>query len=427
MKETLKKIVPTSWLLFYHKTLALLAAFLYGHPSDKVTVIGVTGTDGKTTTVNLISQLLSESGKKTAFLTTAQFKIADKIWTNETKQTMPGRFQLQKFIKQASGAGCTHVVVETSSQGLEQSRHLGINYDVAVFSNLSADHLEAHGSFENYRVAKEKLFGKLSSDKKKKGQPKIAIINASDKAASYFVTYPADRKIGFGLEAEVESFDGLESFVATDLNLSADGARFTVKDQAGEFSTSTSLLGKFNVLNTLAAAAVAFSLGVDNETIKTACPKIKGVPGRMELVDAGQDFQVVVDYAHAENSLLNVFTTLKPLTQGKIISVLGSCGGGRDKKKRPKLGAIAARYAELVVVTNEDPYNEDPQDIIKSVSKGAEQAGKKLDQDLFEIIDRKEALEFAFSKACSGDVVVITGKGSEECIMGARNKKIPWN
>lgn len=432
MKSFLLKIIPKSLLLFYHKTIALLAAFVYSHPSNKMTIIGVTGTDGKTTTVHLISKLLEAAGYKTAFLTTAQFKIGDLKWINDTKQTMPGRFKLQEFLREALDLGCTHVIVETSSQGILQSRHLGINYDAAVFTNLSPDHIEAHGGFQKYREEKEKLFLKLSKDKKKEsGQKKISIINISDKEAIHFLKYKPDLSVGYGFKDEIavmpDDLKGVILCLASNMNLNSTGTRFKVELEKEILEFETHLLGKFNVQNCLAAISCAHALGVPSEVIVKALKEVNSVPGRLELINEGQSFKVVVDYAHAENALFNVFKTLRPVITGNIISVLGSCGGGRDKKKRPKLGALAAKYADFVIVTNEDPYDEDPAAIIDEVIKGALENGKVMNRDCFKILSRKEAIRKAFSLAKKDDLVLITGKGSEQCIMSKKGKKIPWD
>ncbi|MBU1119501.1 UDP-N-acetylmuramoyl-L-alanyl-D-glutamate--2,6-diaminopimelate ligase [Patescibacteria group bacterium] len=432
MKNALRKIVPQSIILQYHKMLALLAAWIYGHPSKKMTVIGITGTDGKTTTTILTAHFLDTAGKKTAYLTTAEFKIGDKKWINDTKQTMPGRFKLQKFLKQAVKEGCTHVVVETSSQGIEQSRHLGINYDVAVFTNLSPDHLEAHGSFERYKAEKEKLFKKISSDFRKEGVPKISVVNVDDAYAVDFLAYAADKKVAYTLKDRVVAKENVSTDVAI-VGASSIAAyhgktSFDVTEEDNKsYLCKTPLIGTFNVANTLAALSVARSLGASKEQAQKAAETTPKVPGRLEIIDGGQPFMVVVDYAHAQKALEEVLKAVTPYVTGRLISVLGSCGGGRDVKKRPTLGKIAATYADIVVVTNEDPYDEDPMTIIKQVSQGALDAGKVLGENCFEVLERKEGIKKALSEARSGDVVLITGKGSEQCIVSEGGKKIPWD
>lgn len=433
MKSFIRKIVPKKLLLQYHKIVAIFARFWYGDPSRKLVVIGVTGTDGKTSSVILTSRLLDAAGKVTAYFTTAEFKIAEKKWINETKQTMPGRFQLQKLLKQAVNAGCTHVVVETSSQGIEQFRHLGIQYDVALFTNLSEDHLEAHGSFEQYKAEKMKLFSKTVKDVRKKDTPKVHVINVDDTESQAFVDIGgADSVIGYSVGKEKIVASGYTDLLhARNISLSSDGVQFNVCEKmsniSSEYMITAPLIGMFNVYNVLGVVGVVRALGMSIEEVQKGLESISGIPGRLEVIDEGQNFTVIVDYAHAENALENVFNAIKPLAEGRIISVLGSCGGGRDVKKRPFLGKIAAENADIVIVTNEDPYDEDPQEIIDQVARGVEDAGKIKDMNYFSILDRREAIGLAIKKAEPGDVILLTGKGSEQCIMDKNGKKIPWD
>lgn len=420
MVKKIKKIIPKEAVLKYHKWLALFAATIYGNPSKNATVIGVTGTDGKTSSTIIISQLLDALGHKTAYMTTAEFKIADKKWINKTKQTMQGRLKLQKFIKEAVEQGCSHIVIETSSQGIEQSRHIGIQYDVAVFTNLSPDHIEAHGSFENYRKEKEKLFEIVSAATYKPKIEKKMVINADDKAAHYFKAYNHSRSSTYSIHADAD-------YRAENIHVVDEKTEFTLVYKEEKIHIKTELFGEFNVYNLLDAIAATHGLGEDLHKCAKAAGLIKPIPGRLEKIDEGQDFFVFVDYAHAENALENVLKTAKEITDGNIISVLGSCGGGRDIEKRPRLGAIAAKYAQTVIVTNEDPYDEDPMAIIAAVAEGAEKSGKIKKENLYQIEDRKEAIKKAVSAANTGDIVIITGKGSEQSMVVKNEKKIPWD
>lgn len=432
IKERIKKMIPRRLLLEYHHALAVFAKVLYGNPSDKLTVIGVTGTDGKTSSVILISEMLEAAGIVNAYMTTAEFKVADRKWINETKQTMPGRFQLQKLLRQAVDNGCTHVVIETSSQGIEQFRHIGVTYDVAVFTNLSEDHIEAHGSFEKYRAEKVKLFKKVSRRPQKKDIPTVHVVNAADPEAVHFVSAgSADLQVGFMIEGDENTVPGLDkTLVAKNDRFNGSGLVFDIESTVGEkkeLHIETSLVGRFNIYNILGAAAAVQAIGVEMRAVKKAMQEMSGIPGRLEVISEGQDFSVIVDYAHAENALENIFETIKPLAKGKVISVLGSCGGGRDVEKRPRLGKIAAKNADVVIVTNEDPYDEDPLKIIDQVALGVERGGKIKDETYFVVPDRKDAVELAIKKAEPGDVVLLTGKGSEQCIMGKDGEKIPWD
>lgn len=421
-KELIKRFIPGVLLRWYHKTLALAANVIYGFPSNKMVVIGVTGTNGKSTTVHLIANVFSSAGFKVGATSTVGFKIAGEECLNKKKMTMLGRFALQKMLRQMVRAGCKYAVIETSSQGVEQFRHLGVNYDVAVFTNLTPEHIEAHGGFENYKKAKGKFFAHLTAKPHKiiggKEIPKVSVVNLDDEHAKYFSSFSADKKLGYGIKKQgAVSAGNVESGLV--------GSRFTVNGVTFEIN----LPGQFNIYNCLAAAAVGLSQGLDLSIISGALRKVEGVPGRMEFINEGQNFKILVDYAPEPASMGKMYETVCGsgfvAGDGKIIHVLGSAGGGRDKSRRPVLGKIAAGNADIIIVTNEDPYDEDPQEIINQVAAGAEI--KKEGVDLFKILDRGEAIKKALSLAGEGDLVIITGKGSEQAICVADDKKIPWD
>ena len=383
MKELLKKIIPSFLLSWYHYILALLGAIFYRFPSKNLKVIGVTGTNGKTTVVNFITKILEEAGHKVASLSSIKFKIGEKEWPNALKMTMPGRFKIQKFLRQAVSSGCQYAILEVTSEGIKQYRHRFINFEVALFTNLSPEHIESHGGFENYKKAKGKLFQATEN---------IHVINIDDKNAEYFLRFPAKKKYTYGFDqGEINNKD-------LQLNLR--------------------LLGDFNIFNALSAICVGLSQGVSLDICKRAVGRVKGIPGRMEEV-ISQPFKVFVDYAFTPNALEKVYQTLKPQNT-RMICVLGACGGGRDKWKRKVLGQIAAKYCDGVIVTNEDPYDENPIEIIDQVADGVGNKAKK-------ILDRKEAIKKSLESAESGDVVIITGKGCEPWIVEAHGKKIPWD
>ncbi|MDQ5970260.1 MAG: hypothetical protein QG603_37 [Patescibacteria group bacterium] len=418
IKKIIKKVIGNKLLSRYHYFLARLAAFYYGSPSEKMIVIGVTGTNGKTSTVNIISQYLDCLQKKNGLASTVNFKINDKKWLNKKKMTMLGRFQTQRLLKQMLKAGCEYAVIETSSQGIEQHRHVGINYDVLVFTNLGHEHIEAHGSFENYRAAKEKIFNQLNLLPKKNinGQEikKIIISNADDVETQRLKKISCDQFLTYGFEnpadlrgQELKSEDGLLSFVLNEQKISAK------------------YLGKFNAYNMLAALATLSALKLDLNQAG-ACA-LRGIPGRQEWIKQGQNFKIMVDYAPEPESLTQLYTALKEVSRKRLIHVLGSCGGGRDVARRPILGKMAGETADLVIITNEDPYDDDPQMIIDNVAQGALETGKELNKDLFKYLDRRKAINKALSEAKEGDLVLITGKGSEQFICVANEKKIPWD
>ncbi|MEK7658370.1 MAG: UDP-N-acetylmuramoyl-L-alanyl-D-glutamate--2,6-diaminopimelate ligase [Patescibacteria group bacterium] len=399
IKEAVKKILGRNLLGFYHYGMAFLGAVIFGFPSKNLTVIGVTGTSGKSTTSDFITRILEEpfdgaqgrSGNKVASISTIRFKIAEKEWENKYKMTMPGRFVIQKFLRQAKKAGCKFVVLEVTSQGIEQYRHKFINFDTAVFTNLSPEHIESHGSFENYRNAKLKLF---------RATKNIHIINTDDANSKYFWNIPAKQKIGF-----------------------------SAKD-AQNANLKLNLIGDFNILNALAAISAAKAYGIDFSICKRALEKAKGISGRMEVIQK-EPFKVIVDYAHTPEQLESVYKALsqnpKPQTPNpKLICVLGSCGGGRDKWKRTVLGEIANKYCDKIFITNEDPYDENPNQILSEIKSGIINSQFPI-SNLYEILDRKEAIKTAIKLAKSDDIVIITGKGSESWMCIANGKKIPWD
>ena len=405
IKKMIPKTVFDFFAPYYHAGLAHLGKILYGNPSKSMKIIGVTGTKGKSTTVYLISKIFQEAGLSVAAIGSLGFKIKDKEWPNSLKMTMPGRFKLQKFFYEAKKAGCKYVVLEVTSEGIKQKRHLGINFDCAVFTNLHKEHLESHGSFENYYKAKQELFAKTSN---------IHVLNADDKNVEMFSKFSSKRTIFYGIETG--------DLKAGNLDLKPDGASFEVYGTRFNINFG----GRFNVLNCLAALSVAAMYEIDLPRIKPVFEKIKNIPGRMEFIQK-EPFNVVVDYAHTPDSLELVYKTLKPTTNDqrlttKLICVLGAAGGGRDKWKRPEFGRIAGEYCDEIILTNEDPYEEDPEKIINEIASGVRKSGQ-----VTKILDRKEAINTALTKAQRGDIVVITGKGSETSMAVADRKKIPWS
>jgi UDP-N-acetylmuramoyl-L-alanyl-D-glutamate--2,6-diaminopimelate ligase len=425
MKKLLRKILPESFILWTHKLRGQLAARYYGFPAKKMVVIGVTGTNGKTTTVNLIAKILEEAGFKVGLASTINFKIGDKEWINKTKMTTLSPFILQKMLSKMVKAGCEYSVVETTSHAEVQYRVWGISYDVAVLTNITPEHIEYHGNFENYQNAKLKLFESLEDSYHKPGVKKISILPQADPSYPMFKKAPADIYFSYRIGGQPHE---KSEIVARRLYLDASGSSFEVATPYGEIQIKLSLPGRFNVMNALAALSIGVSQNISLNLIKKALEKVTNVPGRMEKVDEGQDFSVIVDFAHTPDALQKIFETLKPIAKGKIISVLGATGE-RDKVKRPILGAIAGKYADLIYVTDEDPYHEDPQKIIDAVAEGVPRGRReKMVEGLnyFKILDRAEAIERAIRKAKKDDIVIITGKGGEHS-MAVGDKKIPWD
>lgn len=381
MKNLIKKIIPENIFNFYHFILAFFGAIIYRFPSEKLKVIGITGTNGKTTTAEMVSEILKEAGYKTAVMNSIRFKIGEEQEQNMLKMTMPGRFKIQKFLRNAADKKCQYAVLEVTSEGIKQHRHRFINFETAVFTNLSPEHIEAHGGFENYKKAKGKLF---------EATKKIHVINVEDKNAGYFLNFSAEKKYTYGLKkGDIKNSD-------IQINLK--------------------LPGEFNVQNALAAICIGLSEGINLDVCKRAVEKIEEIPGRMEEI-ISQPFKVFVDYAFTPNALEKIYQTVK---NSKLICVLGACGGGRDKWKRPVLGEIAARYCNEIILTNEDPYSEDPMEIIEQVASGTHGKAQK-------ILERREAIRRSLELAKKGDTVLITGKGCEPWLCIAGGKKIPWD
>lgn len=432
MLSVIKKCIPKPLLQLYHWALAHLAAAWYAWPSRRLIVIGVTGTNGKTTVVNLIARILEEAGQKVGLTSTVNFRIAGEDVLNDKKMTMPGRFFLQKMLHRMTEAGCRYAVIETSSQGLEQFRHLGIEYDVAVFTNLTPEHIEAHGGFANYKNAKLKLFRHLAK-RGRKSVPmrgdvkKVAVVNLESEHAWDFLDAPADKKYGFladGSEKPVGNVAWPMAIVkALDVRLKPEGSSFVVRDARFDLK----MPGRYNVLNAMAAISVGLSQGVPLETMARALAKVDNVPGRFERIDEGQDFSVIVDYAPEPESLRQVYAAVERLPHNRILHVFGSAGGGRDLARRPILGRLAGQKADIAIVTNEDPYDDDPRLIIEQVAAGALEVGKKEGETLFKIEDRREAIAKAIETAAPGDVVLLTGKGAEQAIVGRGGKMTPWD
>ncbi len=390
MKTLIKKLTPNFILSYYHLILAILAKLFYNNPSKRMTVIGVTGTAGKSSTCYFIAQVLEASGFNVGMTTTTLFKIKNKEWLNDQKMTMLGRFQTQKLLKKMVKQNCNIAIIETSSEGIKQSRHVGINYDILVFTNIYPEHIESHGSFEKYKQAKGRLFKHLENSYHKKNIEKTIIVNKDDENANYFLNFKADKKI-----------------------------TYTKSDAQGY---KINLLGKYNIYNALAAANVASVLKVDHLKIKQAITNLKPLPGRLEFIKNNKGFKIMVDYSFEPQALEKLYQTLSDVKYNKLIHVLGSCGGGRDKARRPILGKMAEKKANTIIVTNEDPYDENPQTIIDQVISGIKDKSKTL-----KILDRRQAIHKALSIAKENDLVLITGKGAEQAICTAHNKKMPWD
>lgn len=405
MKSEIKKLIPTALLSVllsaYHFMLALTGAVLYGLPSRRLIVIGVTGTKGKTSTTEILNNILEENGAKTAILGTLRFKIGDKSVRNMRKMTIPGRFFVQKFLRQAVTAGCTHAVLEMTSEGAKQFRQRFVDMDMLIFTNLAPEHIESHGSYEAYRDAKLSIGRTLSRSTKPE---RFMVANTDDKEAHYFLELPNITPISFSI-ADGGAIKSTES-----------GATL---EWQGNIARSP-LPGLFNAYNILGAATAARALNISDEVIVRGIEKTVQIEGRMERIEEGQNFTLIVDYAHTPESLRGVYETFKD--QDKIC-VLGNTGGGRDTWKRPVMGSIADEYCKEIILTNEDPYDEDPKEILEAMARGMKCKKPHL------ILNRKDAIAYAckLANASKNTAVLITGKGTDPFMMEAGGKKTPWD
>lgn len=425
MRASLRRFIPKSLFGVYHGMLADLATWRYGRPAREMTIIGVTGTSGKTTVSLMLHAVLERAGHPTAVATTALFAIRDTQRVNDRKMTMLGRFALQKFLRRARKAGCTHAIVETTSEGLAQNRHRGLDYDVAVLTNLTPEHIESHGSFAAYRQAKERLFHVLTLTARKPGVKKSIVVNGDDESAPVFLRHAADDYFTFSL---TEKSVGTASPVqALDIELSPSGSSFTLEYAGRGERVQLKLLGRMNVENAMAAATTAIALGIPFDAIAEGLASVESVPGRMESIMAG-GVTVIVDYAFHPKAMEELYAIIEQLPHRHVIHVLGATGGGRDRARRPILGRMASERADVVIVTNEDPYDEDPYAIMDEVKAGIMEIGGRTEgTDVFTIYDRRAAIGKAVSLAGKGDLVLVTGKGSEQAIVVAHGKKVPWD
>jgi len=414
IKELLKKILPESFIIWTHKVRAIFASIIYGMPSKKLKVIGVTGTNGKTTVCNLIAKILENSGHKTGLMTTINFKIGAHEEVNKTKMTTINPFLLQEYLKKMVEDKCEYAIIETTSHAISQYRNWGIKYHTLVLTNITHDHLDYHNSFAEYRDTKLRLFD---------NNPDVSIINRDDESYELFLKKPAGKVLLYSLDEKAD-------ITARKIYLDRSGSNFNIISEEGQISVDFHMPGKFNISNALAAAGVALSEGIKLETIKSALEEFKGVSGRMETIETGKNFSVIVDFAHTPDGLQKVFETVKGFVKARIIHVAGATGR-RDKTKRPILGAIAGKYADIAIVTNEDPYDEDPAKIIEEVAagipRGAEKNNKKiLGKNFYKVLDRQDAIKMALEMAGKDDVVLITGKGGE-VVMAVGAELIPYS
>ncbi len=404
------------------RELGTLAATFRGHPSRHMEVIGVTGTDGKTTTTNLIDALLTAAGYRTGLMSTVDFKIGDVRWPNNSRFTTLEAPEVHDVLARMVEAGVERAIVETTSSGLALHRVHGVSYDVAVVTNITSEHLEVHGTLENYRRAKAMLCEAVDPDAHKPlafAIPHVCVLNADDSSFTYLKPFCRAPVVSYGTDraADVQ---------AADIALGPNSTRFRVRLPDGTaFDVRTPLVGSFNVSNCLAALAVGYAHGLAPDVMAEALARFGGVSGRMERVDVGQPFTVVVDYAHTADSLKKVLEVLRPVTDRRVIVVFGSAGD-RDRVKRPEMGAVAARLADFAVITDEDPREEDAASILREIAAGATAAGAREGEQYVCVVGRREGIATAFRVAQPGDIVLLAGKGHEQSLVVGR-EKLPWD
>lgn len=407
-RRLIKRLIPKPLFNilqpYYHYLLALLGALKYRRPARELMVIGVTGTKGKSSTVEIIAHILRADGKKVASLSTIQFSIDGQMEKNLFKMTMPGRFFVQRFLRQAVAAGCTHAVVEMTSEGAKQYRHKFIDIDALVFTNLTPEHIESHGSFEKYKAAKLSLAAAVAQSPKR---PRYLVANVDDEHGQDFLDFKVEHPLPYSLKDLT-----LHSLQKDSVSLVLDDMTIRVP-----------LVGLFNVYNTLAAITLTKALGVPLSTIQKALRDLPPLRGRVEQFAApnelGKRVTVVVDYAHTPDSLTQLYEVFKDQVK---IAVLGNTGGGRDTWKRPEMAAIAEKYCEHVILTNEDPYDENPENIVAAMRKGMSD-----DASVEIILDRRSAIKRAIEVAPPDSYVLVSGKGTDPYIMGPDGIKIPWS
>jgi UDP-N-acetylmuramoyl-L-alanyl-D-glutamate--2,6-diaminopimelate ligase len=402
----------------YHGLVAIIASVFFGSPSEKLFVIGVTGTAGKSTTVMMTAQILNYAGKKTGYITTAGSFDGNGAKVNLHGLSMPGGWLLQKQLAEMVANECEYAIVECTSEGLAQNRHLGINFKAALFTNLSPAHLDSHGSFDNYRNAKGKLFSALNYN----NLESFIGVNLDDPNKNYFLNFKSAKKFGVSQRDDTQKPENIISLTAENVEVSdkisfmADGVKFAL-----------SMFGTFNVTNALLAISTAKMLGISFATASEGLSEIGTVPGRMETFEAKNGATVIVDYAPEPAAMEASLRSIMLIEHENIIHVFGSTGGHRDVSKRFTFGEISAKLSDRIIITNDDVYDSNPDEIAKNIQEGIDRTENKKVQSVEIILDRKEAIARAVSMAGPKDLVLITGKGSEQFLVLPNNVRIPWD
>ncbi len=407
-RGTVKKFIPTKTFKkvepYGHLGEAVLLNTINGFPSKGLKVIGVTGTNGKTSTSFIIHRMLHEAGYKVGLMTTVAYGVGDDIKPQVAHMTSVSVPELMARVKEMKALGMEWLVLETTSHALAQHRMWGVPYSIAVMTNLTHEHLDYHGTFERYRDAKRLMF-KMCNQNKQGFQ--VGIVNADDPNGKFFAS-DVKNPLSYGIK------NG--DMKATNVKLSPEGVSYSVTFKGTDYAITCKLPGSFNVYNSLAAVGVGHTLGLTKSQIEHGIAALEGVEGRMTRVEEGQDFSVIVDYAHTPDSFEKLFKDLKPVVKGKLIVMFGSAGR-RDEEKRTTQGELAGQYADEIIVTEEDDRDIDGQEIMEMIAKAAETKGKVRDKDLFLVHDRPAAIAFTLKRAQAGDTVLLLGKGHEKDIL----------
>ncbi|GAC1390494.1 MAG: UDP-N-acetylmuramoyl-L-alanyl-D-glutamate--2,6-diaminopimelate ligase [Candidatus Saccharimonadales bacterium] len=410
LRGTIKQIVPADLFKvvepYGHFAEAFLAQVRFNFPAKNLKVIGVTGTDGKTSTVSLITQMLRQNGYKVAMMTTISIDYGDGNGEqpNPSRMTTMGAMDLVQKLAKIKASGAEWLVLETTSHALAQFRVWGVPYDIAVMTNISHEHLDYHGTFERYRDAKKRLFTQTNANKKGK---RVGIINAEDPSAELFIV-AVENSITYGV--------GKGDLRATKIVMSPQGSQYVAVTGDNTYDIECHIPGSFNVYNSLATVAVGIAIGMSKLEIEQGVASLKSVEGRMTSVNEGQNFGVIVDYAHTPESFEKIFKEVRPLVKGKLTVVFGSAGR-RDETKRSKQGAVAGKYCDVVIATEEDNRDCDGDEILQQIASGAQEAGKVINRNLFLIPKREDAVAYAIKNSDKGDMVLLLGKGHEKSIL----------
>jgi UDP-N-acetylmuramoyl-L-alanyl-D-glutamate--2,6-diaminopimelate ligase len=421
-KET-EASVPLILVPSGREALAYLSAAWHGFPARRLTMIGVTGTDGKTTTSNLLYSILCAAGHRAGLVSTVNAVIGERVIDTGLHTTTPDAPEVQGYLAEMVTAGTEFAVLEVTSHGLEQHRVSACDFDVAVVTNVTHEHLDIHGSLEAYQRAKAMLFRHLTAGYRKVGVPKTAVLNADDDSYRYLRSIAADQHLAYGITG---AHQGRRADVtASRIRRSPADTRFAVRAPAARFELRTVLVGDYNVSNILAATTAALALGMPAQAIQEGVWDVTGIVGRMERIDEGQDFTALVDFAHTPNALQRALETARTMTGGRVIAVFG-CAGERDRQKRAWMGEISARLADLTVMTAEDPRRESLEAILDEMACGAEKGGGIKGETYFRVPDRAAAIQFAIDLAGPGDLVVCCGKGHEQSMCYGTVER-PWS